>query len=140
MPKELELDFDGYWLEPDISGLLSKSGIYCVYTCIHNKKEKNVSIKELIYIGESGDVNERISGHEKWETWKKQCKKGEVICISCALISSGDRNRGEAAMIYKHQPPVNTEYKNSFPFDNTKITTTGKNMLLSSSFTVERDD
>lgn len=140
MYKELELDFVGFWREPAISGLPSKSGIYCVYTCTHNKEEKTVSVKNVVYIGESADVRDRIDGHEKWDTWKKQCKQGEVICISCALIASSDRNRGEAAMIYKHKPILNMEYMNSFPYDKTKIITTGKNKGLSSSFVVDRDD
>ena len=140
MYKEFELEFDGYWRKPAISGLPNESGIYCVYTCIHDKEEKTVSIKKLIYIGESSDVNNRINGHEEWDTWKKQCKKGEVICISCALVSSTYRNRCEAAMIYEHRPPVNTEYIDSFPFDKTKIKTIGKNRKLTSSFILERDD
>ena len=138
--KEIALEFDGYWRKPAISGLPSESGIYCVYTCTHNKEEKTVSIKRLIYIGESEDVNDRISKHEKWDEWESYLSNGEVICVSCATVSDSNRIRAEAAMIYKHDPPENTEYVSYFPFDKTKITTSGKNKLLSSSFVIERDD
>ena len=43
-------------------------------------------------------------------------------------------------MIYEHQPPVNSEYIDSFPFDKTKIKTSGKNKKLSLSLIVEGDD
>ena len=111
-----------------------------LHTCTHNKEEKTVSIKRLIYIGESEDVNNRISGHEKWDDWESYLNKGEVICVSCAPVSDGNRVRAEAAMIYKHDPPENTEYVGYSPFDKTKITTSGENMHLSSTFVIDRDD
>jgi hypothetical protein len=43
-------------------------------------------------------------------------------------------------MIYHHEPPENTEYIDSFPFDKTKVTTSGTNALMTPSFVVERDD
>jgi len=138
--KTISLEFDGYWREPAISGLPAESGIYCIYTCTHNQKEKTLSLKKLIYIGESQDVKKRISNHEKWDEWKKHQNKGEVICISCAKVADGSRNRAEAAMIYKHKPPVNIEYVDCFPYDKTTINTSGKNRLLKSQFTVLRDD
>lgn len=39
-------------------------------------------------------------------------------------------------MIFKHKPPCNTEYVDSFPFDETTVRTKGENSLLSPDFTV----
>jgi len=38
---------------------------------IFNEEADTVSIKKLLYIGESQDINDRIENHEKWKKWKK---------------------------------------------------------------------
>ena len=135
--KSYTLNFDGYWREPNIGGLPAKSGIYCVYACTHNESAGTVSIRELLYIGEAGNVNGRVSEHERWNDWKRRLLYGEQLCFNAALINpTSDRQRAEAAMIHRHKPPCNDEYVNSFPFDETTITTKGKNALLSNQFTV----
>lgn len=139
--KSYALTFDGYWREPNISAMPAKSGIYGVYACTYNAAERTVSISRLLYIGEAADVQGRVAGHEGLPTWKRQLQQGEVLCFNAALISlEADRQRAEAAMIFKHKPPCNTEYVNNFPFDTTSITTSGKNTLMQSSFTVMRTE
>jgi excinuclease UvrABC nuclease subunit len=135
-----ELEVDGYWREPKKNGVPNVSGIYCVYSCVFNKtKEKStVTLKKLIYIGESKDVRDRLSSHEKQTLWEKHLNKGEVLCYSVAKVSPNDRHRCEAALINKHTPPENTEYSDAFPFDETKITLSGKINKLNNSFTVHR--
>jgi excinuclease UvrABC nuclease subunit len=131
------LTFDGYWREPNISGLPTNSGIYCIYTCIYDQNEKTVSLKRLIYIGEAGNVKERVSGHDGWDAWRTYLRDGQVLCVSTSPAESGSRVRIEAACIKHHQPPSNTEYKEAFPYDTTTVTTSGKNAFLDSSFTVK---
>jgi hypothetical protein len=139
--KSYALEFDGYWREPNVGRLPAKSGIYGVYSCIYNASEGTVSLQRLLYIGEAADVCDRLANHERWADWKRQLKTGETICVNVALISpDADRQRAEAAMIFKHKPPCNTEYVDSFPFDTTSITTSGKNALMQASFTVTRTE
>ena len=138
--RQIDLEFDGYWRESAISGLPEASGVYCVYTCIFNKEEKNVTLKKLIYIGESENVNNRVKNHEKWDEWESYLNSGEQLCFSYAEIDGYYRERAEAAMIFHHDPPVNTEYVDYFPFDRTRITTKGKTAFLSKDFTVDRND
>ena len=84
-------------------------------------------------------MNDRISGHELKEKWERQLPKGEVLCFNMAEIAPGSaRQRAEAAVIYHHKPPCNEEYSDSFPYDQTTITISGKNSELKSNFTVER--
>jgi len=97
-----------------------------------------VSIKKLIYIGESENVNDRIANHEKLPDWEKNLKSGEVLCYSFGEVATTNRVRCEAAMIFKHKPPENTEYVSSFPFDQTTMNLSDKTALLSTSFTVYR--
>jgi excinuclease UvrABC nuclease subunit len=137
--KTYPLEFEGYWCEPNVGGLPAKSGIYGVYACTYNAFQQTVSLARLLYIGEAADVRDRVGSHDQRQTWKRQLKSGESICVNAALISpEGDRQRAEAAMIFKHKPPYNTEYVDNFPFDTTTITTTGKNVLMQGFFTVNR--
>jgi hypothetical protein len=135
--KSYSLDFDGYWRAPNIGGLPGKSGVYCVYACVHNVSEKTVTIRRLLYIGEAENIQARVAGHERWKDWERELKVGEELCFNAALISpAADRQRAEAAMIHHHKPPCNVEYVHTFPFDTTTVTTSGKNAKLDSYFAV----
>ncbi len=135
--KSYELDFDGYWREVNVDGVPDNSGVYCVYAC-RRTREGKVSIRLLIWIGESQNVKSRIKEHEKLSDWKTHLEGGEELCFNFAPVNALDRPRAEAALIFHHKPPENEEYKNAFPFDKTNIRTKGKNRKLSSSFSVRR--
>lgn len=138
--RKFEIEFEGYWRECAISGIPSESGVYCAYECTHNVSEKNVSLHRLLYIGEADDVKDRVAKHEKWGQWKHETGEGNELCFSFARVGVLYRNRIEAALIFKHKPPVNDEYKWSFPFDETTLSLTGKNARLLTDFTVVRTE
>jgi excinuclease UvrABC nuclease subunit len=135
---EFKLIYDGYWRDQNKNGIPSHSGIYCVYTCTYNSTTNSISLDKLIYIGESEDVKSRIINHEKYSKWKQYLTSGQELCYSTAPISSTYRVRCEAALINKHKPPVNDEYKNSFPFDTTTIYLSGEIAKLVQRFTIYR--
>ena len=91
--KTISLKFDGYWREAKKDHIPKVSGIYCVYACSHNPDKKTVSIRELIYVGESLDVHERLASHERVRDWEKRLRYGERLCYSGAERRSGDRVR-----------------------------------------------
>ena len=132
------VEFDGYWRDLKKGGVPAKSGIYCVYECTFNAQTNKVSLNKLIYIGESGNVRDRIANHEKYEDWKKHVRQGNELCFSFGAVASTSRERCEAAMIFKHKPPENTEYRNEFPYDKTAMNLSGKIALLTPTFTVNR--
>jgi len=136
--KTITVEFDGYWRDENKGGIPVESGVYCVYECTHNVSEKTVSIHKLIYIGEAEDVKSRVVNHEKYNDWLKHVRRGNKLCFSFGGVGSTDRARAEAAMIFKHKPPENDEYVNSFPFDRTAMSLSGKTTLLSTYFTVNR--
>ena len=140
--KSYSINFDGYWREPNINGLPTEAGIYCVYACTYDSQEGTVSISKLLYIGESDNVWKRVKNHEKTAEWKRQLGRNGVLCFNASttavLERSGDRERVEAAMIFRHKPPCNVEYKNTFPFDRTTVTITGRSAELDYEFTVGR--
>lgn len=133
-----DLEFDGYWRETNVSNIPSESGIYCVYECTINKENKLKEINRLIYIGQAGDVNERLKNHEKRDEWKKEISKDKVIYFSYAKVKKDILDRVEAALIFEHKPPVNTDCINEFNYDKTTINTKGKNSMLHENFTVSK--
>ena len=132
------IEFNGYWRDKDKGSIPSQSGIYCVYECTYNVQAKTVSLNKLIYIGEADNVQDRIANHEKYDDWKEYVRYGNELCFSLGAIGVTNRVRSEAAMIFKHKPPENTEYVNSFPFDRTTMNLSGRIALLTPSFTVNR--
>lgn len=136
--KTIAVEFDGYWRDDNKGGIPATSGIYCVYECTHNVSEKTVTLQKLIYIGEAEVVRSRIADHEKRPDWLKHVHQGNEMAFSFGGVSSSDRERGEAAMIFKHKPPENTEYVDAFPFDKTTMSLSGKTALLTTNFTVNR--
>ena len=135
--KSYSLNFNGYWRAPNASGLPARSGVYCVYACTYDPRMKTVSPRRLLYIGEAANVRERVSGHERWRDWERELQYGEVLCFSAAPIApQSDRQRAEAAMIRHHKPPCNSEFVHSFPYEQTTISTSGRNAQLDTYFTV----
>ena len=132
------INFDGYRRDEHKSGLPSKSGIYCVYTCVHNAQKNTVALKKLLYIGKADNINDRLANHERLPDWKKRLQPGQVLCYSYGEIGPDESERCEAAMIFEHQPPENTDCKQSFSYDETTISLTGKTALLTTRFTVSR--
>jgi hypothetical protein len=143
VPTTIDLTFGGYWREPNVSGLPAGAGIYCVYTCTYNndaQPKPTVSIAKLVYIGESSGILERVTNHPLWDEWKKQLAARQVVCVSASTVNpEATRQRAEAALIFKHKPPMNNEYTHSFPFDTTTVHAGGKTERLTVNFTVKKD-
>jgi excinuclease UvrABC nuclease subunit len=134
--KTIYLDFDGYWLEDDKTDVPGVSGVYCVYAGKYLAEANRVGLRELIYIGESGNVRDRLANHERLRDWTRQLRTGETLCYAVAKVNSGDRERAEAAVVYRHKPPCNVEYISRFPFDSTHIEISGRNCFRETAFTV----
>lgn len=136
---EYNLKFGGYYRDCNKSGLPEKTGIYCVYKCKYNHKEKTLYDLSLLYIGESENINERHkeNKHEHYDDFCSYLGNNETLCYSYALVSDdGDRMQCEAALIYKMQPPINTQNKDEFLYEKTHIITSGCNSRLSKDFIV----
>lgn len=137
----ISLTYGGYWLEPSVGGVPNESGVYSVYACTDNPATRTVSIRRLLYIGESAAARDRIRQHlsaASGRSWKGHLLAGEELCFAFAPIAGTTRKRAEAALIYRHKPPENTEYVHSFPWEwsPTAMKTSGRNALLSPHFTV----
>ena len=132
------IKIDGYWKDVNKAGIPNHSGVYFVYECTCNEEDKIVKTHKLIYIGESDKVRDRIANHEKYNDFEKHVRPGNTLCYSTGPVSDTYRERVEAAYIYKHKPPENEEYTDSFPFNQTTVNSSGNTALLYPSFTVKK--
>lgn len=131
----LTLEFEGYWLESTLPFDYNPSGIYGVYTC--SDSMAGVRIHRLLYIGESTRIFSRIRDHTKSQLWKKHVRLGQSLCFNLAYVHDDAlRKIAEASMIYEHKPPCNMDYKDSIPYNQITVRTSGANSLMKSIFTI----
>lgn len=112
---EYNLNFRGYWIDAHTSAIPTLSGVYLVYRCTYDAE--GVTLKELLYIGQSVDLNARINDHEKKKVFLRECKEGETNCYSVAEVSKNDLDVVENALIFAQKPRLNTQLKDSFEHD-----------------------
>lgn len=136
--QSFNVPIQGYWRDKDKSGIPNHSGVYFVYGATFNQQNDKVNLHQLIYIGESDNVNTRIQNHDKYDEWKRYLSTGQELCFSLSAVIGDNKIRVEAAYIFKHKPPLNTEYKDTFPFDQTTVISDGATSLLITNFTVTR--
>jgi hypothetical protein len=138
--KQYELNFSGYWREPNIGGIPAKSGVYCVYVCTFDETAKTVSLKQIVYIGAATNAREAVANHQSWPEWKKYLTSEQQLCVSFAPIDEENMERVAAALIYEHKPPANHDFTDKFPFAAVAISTSGRSNLLKQDFNVSRVD
>ena len=113
-----QLTFKGYWREINKGGIPAKSGIYIVYRCTYNTITKTVDLKDIIYIGQAEDGNDRVGKHEKLPDFKRELKEGEELCYSFAEVDKKDLDIVENALIFMQKPVVNDYLKDSYNHEN----------------------
>ena len=112
---EYNLNFRGYWIDAHSSAIPSVSGVYLVYRCTYDAE--GVTLKELLYIGQSTDLNARINDHEKKEIFLHECEEGETIYYSVAEVPQNDLDVVENALIFAQKQRLNTQLKDHFEHD-----------------------
>lgn len=135
--ENFDLEFDGYWTEKTKGAMPCVGGVYCVYEGSYEREKEGVEIRRLIYIGESNDVKESVSYYKNWDRWRRYVGNGNDLCFSIASVESSFRKHVKAALVFQHKPPLNEEFKESFPFDRTTISVWGKTALLNTHFTLD---
>lgn len=112
--KEYSLNFEGYWREIDKDSVPSQSGVYLVYRCIYNDKSNTVGLKDIIYIGKSENIHDRIANHDRLSDFNAQLKSGEELCYSVAKVPISDLDIVENALIFAQKPILNNDLKETF--------------------------
>lgn len=134
---DINITFDGFWRETNKAWITPCAGIYCVYACTYLSEVGKVRLDELLYIGQSVNVNARIMAHEKIELWKSCINPFQELCYSVAeVVQSHLRDVCEAVLIYNAQPRCNDMLTGRYYQEAVKISLDGKIGLLSPYFQV----
>ena len=137
------IHIEGYWLDHNKSGLPDYSGIYFVFRCVYNSNANTADIKQLLYIGQtgqSGGIRDRLVNHEKYEEFQNACKENELVCYATSEVPVDDLDIIENALISAEQPPINEELKDHFKYDESTIKTSGYNSGLENKWFVIIND
>ena len=136
--KQYYINFNGYRRDCNKATLPKYSGVYMVYRCVCDSATEKVTLKEIIYIGQAEDLNERLNNHERNSDFLKACVNGEEICYAYANISMDDLDIIENALIFSQKPSLNTELVDSFNHESASFLIEGKCSLLRyTNFTIE---
>lgn len=96
--KQFELALYGFFRQFHEASLPDRSGIYFVF-CGISKEEGRCSIKRLIYIGESGSIQNRLSAHEKKDRFENSLQDGERLYYAYTLVPTSERELCEKGLI-----------------------------------------
>lgn len=132
--KKYNVTFKGYRLEENASGLPEYSGIYMAYRCVYSAEKNEVSLKELIYIGQAENLQKRILSHKSAEDLHNDCLENEVICYAYASVSLNDLDVVENALIFAQQPRLNQKLKDGFNYGASSFEIEGECALLKHKF------
>lgn len=124
---EFNLNIQGYYRDEVRSRFPNIACIYFVYRGVLNIEDNTCLLKELIYIGQTSDLKERFSEHEKREDFLSLCEKGEMLFYTYAEIKGDEsiRKRIEATLIYELCPQLNVQGIVKFEYPVTKIIVEG---------------
>lgn len=151
--KKYSIEFEGYYLydfhytdanriklnslDLEIDRLASP-GIYCIYIG-KPSGENQVHLKNLIYIGKSNNIYNRLETHNKIEEFRKKLRRDERLYISFAEVEDDDnRSRIEAVLIFYYKPVCNTVNKQTFDYSDTSVSLSGDINNLDDRFEVKR--
>ena len=124
--KQYHLNFRGYWREINKGGIPAVSGVYLVYRCNYNTLQDTVRLNEILYIGQSENVHDRIANHEKASQFSSKLQNGEELCYACAEVAKADLNIVENALIFAQKPILNDVLKDTFNFGKVAIKADGR--------------
>lgn len=128
--KQYNVIFKGYRRDCNKATLPTYSGIYMVYRCTYHSDTEKVSLKEIIYIGQAKNLNERLNNHEKHSDFQNLCKPGEELCYAYANVEEEDLDVVENALVFAQKPPLNTDLKASYNHDSAGFSVEGNCSLL----------
>lgn len=91
-----------------------------VYRCQYNATNDTVSLIDIIYIGQTTNIHDRIGTHDKYDLFKSKLLVGEEQCYSCAKVVN-DVDMVENALIFAQKPELNDQGKNSYNYERINV-------------------
>ena len=96
---EFKLNIQGYYRDEIRGRFPNIACVYFVYRGVLNLEDRTCSLKELIYIGQTSNLNERFSEHEKREDFLSLCERGEMLFYTYAEITSSENSRDRKSVV-----------------------------------------
>lgn len=129
--EKYNITFKGYRRDVNKRGLPSYGGIYMVYCCTFNEKDKTVTLRKLIYIGQAINIRDRICNHDKYNLFTEQLyDENEQLCYAYASVSQNDIDIVENGLIYMQKPDLNERMKDCFDYPDSEFHIDGSCALL----------
>lgn len=130
--------FEGYWLDTNKGNIPHCGGVYVVYRAVFDALTNRVDLKEIIYIGQAKDINQRINTHDKLNEFISTLNPGEILCYSIArIVNDGDLDLIENALIIAQSPRINQRVESNIDFSDYQFSLSGQCALMKySNFTV----
>jgi len=82
-----------------------------------------------------GPASPNTFGGATGAPWKRLLGREGILCFGFAQIANPDRERAEAALIYKHKPPANRQCGDDFLLRPTRVVSIGRAALIVPDFT-----
>lgn len=124
--KTYNVNFQGYWRDINKDGIPAESGVYLVYRGKYNSSTDTIGLIEIIYIGQSKNVHDRIADHEKKELFEKQLSDGEELVYAFAPVKPEELDIVEQSLIFAQKPVVNDSHKERFEQEDAAFIIDGK--------------
>ena len=135
------IQFEGYWLEQNKNDVPAKSGVYLVYRGKYNQGNNSVDLFEIIYIGQSVNMRERIVNHDHIHTFVDALNFGETLCYSCAPVDENDLDVVENALIIAQKPRLNETRQCNLDYSEKRFQVSGRCALLKyNDFTIAKNN
>ncbi len=134
--KTFNLHFDGSILDENRMNLPTYSGIYLVYRGVLSADRTRLNCHDIVYIGKSLNIRNRIVSHNKRNEFLQELQSGEVLFYSYAKVGYDDLDRIESALIYYKKPKLNEQEKYTFLYPSTTIISDGECALLDRNITI----
>jgi len=93
----------------DSGGIKNAAGIYCILGRKKPTSEKDSHEWNIIYVGQSGEVKDRIKDHERKSDWEKKAREDELLVAVLYESNENKRLSIEKEIRDEYKPPCNKQ-------------------------------
>lgn len=117
---EYSINVQGYFMEDGMSCIPSSSGIYLVYRGFHDMENNRAILKELLYIGETSNLNDSLNNKLNLNQYTKFLHDDERLFFCYASVEDNAQTRKNIAnrLVCVTLPSLNVEDANANTNDN----------------------
>jgi hypothetical protein len=104
---DYSLNLIGYFVQDKMEGLPSSSGIYVVYRGLLDGERNIAILKELLFIGETENLNHSMNSRDNHTKFSESLQDGEKLFYCYAKIETDSQVRKDiATVLVSHSLPT----------------------------------